>query len=259
MEPSPRESLPGHVAVIMDGNGRWAHERGLPRLRGHQAGADTLREVTRHCRSAGVRELTVYALSTENFQRRPEAEVRFLTQLLKAFLISERPELLENDIRLRAIGDTAAFPEDVRKELEETIRLTRDRKSMVLRLALNYGSRQEILEAARRIALDALDGRLAREEVERLSEEAFAARLSDPEMTAPDLLIRTAGEMRLSNFLLWQCSYSEIWVTQRLWPDFRVADLEEALESFARRKRKFGAIEPRAQQAAAPESATQGS
>ncbi|MBI4600970.1 MAG: di-trans,poly-cis-decaprenylcistransferase [Planctomycetes bacterium] len=240
----PAEKLPRHIAFIMDGNGRWARTRGLPRLLGHENGASSLRRVTRRCRSLGIPEITFFALSTENFQRRPKTEVGFLMKLLKSYLVSEREELLENDIRLKAVGDVEALPADVRAELAETERLTRDRGSMVLRLALNYGARQEILEAVARIAREARAGRLTEEDVRALGERGFRRYLADPEMTDPDLLIRTAGEYRLSNFLLWQCSYTEIWVTQELWPDFDVPQLDEALRAYCSRERKYGAVSP---------------
>jgi undecaprenyl diphosphate synthase len=240
--PRPRDKLPRHIAFIMDGNGRWARTRGFERLLGHETGASSLRRITRHCRALGIPEITFYALSTENFERRPRSEVGFLMRLLKSYLVSERPELTGNDIRLKHLGWVEAFPADVRAELAETERLTADRKGMVLRLALNYGSRQEILQAVGRLAQDALAGKLQAADLARLDEDVFRRYLLDPAMTDPDLLIRTAGELRLSNFLLWQCSYSEIWVTPELWPDFDVPQLEAALDSFASRQRKYGAL-----------------
>ena len=235
-------TLPKHIAFIMDGNGRWARQRGLLRVIGHEHGANSLRRLTRYCRRLGVEQITFYALSTENFVRRPRAEVAVLMRLLKNFLISERPELIENEIRLRAIGDVEALPAGVLSELRETERVSAGGKRMILRLALNYGSRQEILRAAGRVAQAVVAGEMTADAALALSEEDFARHLYDVEMTDPDLLVRTAGEYRLSNFLLWQCSYSELWVTETLWPDFDVEEFQEALRDFGQRDRKYGAV-----------------
>ncbi|MGQ9589889.1 MAG: polyprenyl diphosphate synthase [Planctomycetota bacterium] len=231
--------IPRHVALIMDGNGRWARARGLPRIRGHEAGAEALRRVTRFSRTAGVRELTVFALSTENFRKRPRGEIRVLMRLLRSYLVSERKELLENGIRLRAAGRLEELPAGVRAALEETVGLTAECRGMVLRLALNYGGRQEILDALAKLSEDVRSGRAAPPSLE---EGDLRKYLYDPEMSDPDLLIRTAGELRLSNFLLWQCAYTEIWVTERLWPDFGAEDVVEGFASYASRVRKFGAL-----------------
>ena len=241
---SPAARVPRHVAFIMDGNGRWARMRTLPRLRGHEHGATSLRRITRYCRSLGISEVTFFALSTENFRRRPAREVGFLMKLLKSYLVSERTELLENGIRLKVVGRVEELPEDVQSVLRETVDLTSKEARMVLRLALNYGGRQDVLGAVRRIVDDLESGRLSFEQARSLNEEGFSSYLDDPEMSDPDLLIRTAGEFRLSNFLLWQCSYSEVWVTPTLWPDFDVPELEQALRSFGSRERKFGALGP---------------
>ncbi|MCZ6794941.1 MAG: polyprenyl diphosphate synthase [Planctomycetota bacterium] len=233
--------LPRHVAFIMDGNGRWSKARGRLRIHGHARGADSLREITRYCRRRGIREVTFYALSAENFQRRPASEVRFLMRLLKRFLVQERSELTDNGVRLAVIGDVAALPADVRRELDETLRLTAGLDSMVMRLALNYGSRQEILRAVRGLVRDVLAGKVTVGDVDALDEALFGNYLDDPSMPDPDLVIRTAGEFRLSNFLLWQSSYSELWITDRLWPDFSTDDLEAALEAYVARDRRYGA------------------
>jgi undecaprenyl diphosphate synthase len=201
-----------------------------------------LRRVTRFCRQVGLRELTFFALSTENFERRPPAEIRFLMKLLRRFVVGERPELMENDIRFTVIGNVEALPAAVRADIATTIRLTQSCKTMVLRLALNYGARQEIVAAARALCREALDGGLSRLDVERLDEAAFRRYLADPTMSDPDLIIRTAGEFRLSNFLLWQSSYSEWWISPRLWPDFELIDLQAALRAYARRERRFGGV-----------------
>ena len=240
----PVKKLPRHIAFIMDGNGRWARRRSLLRLRGHEEGAGSLRKITTYCRELGVRETTFFALSTENYLRRPREEVRCLMGLLEKFLIDERPTLTENGIRLTTIGDTSTFPDGVRAALAETLELTEEYDGMVLRLALNYGSRQEILDGIRRVAREVAEGRLSLEEVERFEEGDFARFLADPQMTDPDLLIRTAGEMRLSNFLLWQASYSELWVTERLWPEFDTDELDRAIDAYIERVRKYGAVQP---------------
>jgi len=233
--------LPAHVALIMDGNGRWAKSRGFLRLRGHQEGAEALRRITRSAARTGIAEITFFALSTENFLRRPRAEIKFLMGLLRDYLIQERGELEENNIRLKTIGHVEALPEEVQREMDITVRGAAAHTGMVLRLALNYGSRQEIADGVRRIAEAARAGRL---DPAALGEEDLRRFLYDPEMPDPDLLIRTAGELRLSNFFLWQASYAELYVTGVLWPDFDVQHFEEALRAFAVRRRKFGAIEP---------------
>jgi undecaprenyl diphosphate synthase len=238
----PATGLPRHVAFIMDGNGRWARRRGHRRFRGHEQGAEALRRVTRYCRRLGIPEITFFALSTENYLRRPAREVSFLLRLLKSYVISERTELAENDIRLKTIGHIEAFPADLRAEIAETERLTRGHKSMVLRLALNYGGRQEILDAVWAFARDVLSGNVDLEDARARGEDGFRRYLEDSQMTDPDLLIRTGGQCRLSNFLLWQSSYAEIWITPDLWPDFDVPRLEEALEDYRARERKYGAL-----------------
>ncbi|HZN56652.1 MAG TPA: polyprenyl diphosphate synthase [Planctomycetota bacterium] len=238
----PPEKLPRHIAFIMDGNGRWASARGLQRLLGHESGAESLRRITRFCRSIGISQITFYALSTENYLRRPRTEVGFLLRLLKNYLVGEREELLENGIRLTHIGRVETFPADVLTALLETERLTRDGRGMVMRLALNYGSRQELAEAVAAIALDAAEGKITPAQARAIGEADIQRYLQDPSMPDPDLVIRTAGEYRLSNFLLWQASYSEIWVTKALWPDFDVEDLEAALRDYSSRERKYGAL-----------------
>ena len=233
-------AVPGHVAVIMDGNGRWAETRGLSRIRGHEAGAETVREITRECARLGVRELTLYAFSNENWKR-PADEIGQLMGLLERYLVGERREIMENRIRFAVIGRTSVLPPGVRAEMDRTIAMSRDNGGMILRLALNYGGRAEIVDAARRFAAEVAAGRAKPDD---LDEEGFARRLYDPGMSEPDLLIRTAGEMRISNFLLWQVSYSEFWVTPVTWPEFRAPDLHEAFRDYARRERRFGGLPP---------------
>jgi undecaprenyl diphosphate synthase len=238
--PGP-ECVPRHVAIIMDGNGRWARRLGLSRRRGHSEGAESVRVIVRECARLGVEQLTLYAFSTENW-RRPRTEVRLLMALLKRFLISERRELIENNLRLRAIGRLAELPDEVRKELRKSIEICAPNTGMILRLALNYGGRQEILDAARKMALEARrDGRPPEDWTER----DFTLALYDAEMTDPDLLIRTGGEKRLSNFLLWQTSYAELWFTKTCWPEFRAAHLRQALRAYAHRERRFGGLQGR--------------
>jgi undecaprenyl diphosphate synthase len=230
--------FPEHIAVIMDGNGRWAQQRGLRRVLGHQEGVNSVREITTECASMGVRSLTLYAFSVENWKR-PRAEVRFLMRMLRRFLVDERPTLMENGVRLRGLGRLDDLPADALETLRETERITERNDGMLLRLALSYGGRTEIADATRRLAEDVRAGRLAPEDI---GEETLRGYLYDPETPDPDLLIRTAGEMRVSNFLLWQISYSELYVTEVCWPDFRRPQLLEALRSYAGRERRFGGL-----------------
>jgi undecaprenyl diphosphate synthase len=230
--------LPRHIAIIMDGNGRWAKERGLTRNRGHREGVNSVREITRECAKLGIKQLTLYAFSVENWKR-PKVEVNFLMRMLGRFLVQERKEIMDNDIRLAAIGRLHELPKGVRKELRETIEMSGDNKGMTLCLALNYGGRTEIADAAARIARGVEDGGIRPGDID---EEMFARHLYTSGMPDPDLLIRTSGEMRVSNFLLWQMSYTEIYVTKVLWPDFRKEELMKAIREYAKRERRFGGI-----------------
>ncbi|MHC4470034.1 MAG: isoprenyl transferase [Planctomycetota bacterium] len=234
----PREKLPRHVAIIMDGNGRWARERGRRRVLGHRAGSKTVRTVTTECARLGIERLTLYAFSSENWKR-PKREIDYLMKLLREYLIKERKEIMDNDIRFRSIGRISDLPTEVRAELDETIRMSRENTGLILTLALSYGGRGEIADAARRIAEEAKGGELDPADVD---ESALSARMYDPEMPDPDLLIRTGGEMRVSNYLLWQIAYSELYVTRSYWPDFGVASLHEALREYARRERRYGGL-----------------
>jgi undecaprenyl diphosphate synthase len=229
---------PRHVAIIMDGNGRWAERQSLPRVAGHRRGIDAVRAVTTECARLGVGSLTLYAFSVENWKR-PRAEIRVLMNLLRRFLIDERKEIEANRIRLTSIGRIEDLPADVVSELRETERLSSGNRGMVLRLALSYGGRAEIADAMKRIAREILAGRISPEAID---EETVRAFLYDSGLPDPDLLIRTAGEMRLSNFLLWQASYSELYVTPVCWPDFRERELHEAFADYHRRTRKFGGL-----------------
>ncbi|MFO1009574.1 MAG: isoprenyl transferase [Planctomycetota bacterium] len=230
--------FPEHLAIIMDGNGRWAEGQGLRRVFGHKEGIGSVREITTECARMGVKSLTLYAFSVENWKR-PGPEVRYLMSLLKKFLIDERRTLMENDVRLRAIGRISDLPAGVLEELRRTEELTKDHSGMLLRLALSYGSRTELADALRHVVRDAKDGVLS---VEDVDEETLRDYLYDTTTPDPDLLIRTAGEMRLSNFLLWQISYTEFYVTDVCWPEFRKDALHAALRDFAKRKRKFGGL-----------------
>jgi len=229
---------PRHVAIIMDGNGRWAKQRGLPRIEGHRAGADSVRAVVRACRESGVQYLTLFAFSTENWVR-PQDEVNGLMTLLLTFLRSRERELHENEVRLRTIGDLSALPGAVRRELDRVIESTRPHGRGQLILALNYGGRAELVRAARGIAREARAGVL---DPEAITEASISGHLDLPDVPDPDLLIRTSGEQRLSNFLLWQLSYAEFLFTPVLWPDFREKEFHGALAEFERRKRRFGDV-----------------
>ena len=233
-----KPAIPGHIAVIMDGNGRWARRRGLSRLRGHEEGAHSLREVIRACGKRGVRELTLYAFSTENW-RRPKMEVQFLMRLLRRYLIGERRELQDNNVRLKAIGRIEALPAGVQNTLSESIALTAANTGLIVRLALNYGGKAEIVDAMKRVAQAVKRGIIAPDQI---NDDVIREYSYDPEMTDPDLLIRTGGEMRLSNFLLWRLSYAELYITAICWPDFREPQLHEALAAYARRERRFGGL-----------------
>lgn len=233
--------MPRHIALIMDGNGRWAESRGLPRARGHEQGAETLRAVTRRAVERGVAELTCYALSTENLRRRPPEEVEGLMELLRLYLNRERDEARELGVRLRFIGRLSELPDAVREDLARAERESAGHGGMVLRLAINYGSRAELLDAARDLARACRRGELEPDEID---EAALVARLYDPTMPDPDLLVRTAGEQRVSNFLLWQLSYSELFFAPCPWPDFGPERLDEAIESYRSRRRKYGGIVP---------------
>jgi undecaprenyl diphosphate synthase len=232
-------NLPAHVAIIMDGNGRWARRKLLNRVKGHEQGAETVRTVTRACREIGVRVLTLYAFSTENWQR-PRSEISALMSLLKKFLRNEKKELLENDIRLSAIGQVERLPEDVRKALADTMAATAHLDGMTLNLALSYGGRAEIVRMAQAVAEQAAAGRITPDAVTEalISDLLYTRHLPDP-----DLLIRTSGEMRISNFLLWQIAYAEIFVTDTLWPDFSREELIEILKDYQRRERRFGRVQ----------------
>lgn len=228
--------LPSHVAIIMDGNGRWAHARGLPRVEGHRAGAKTVRRIVEESRRLGIRYLTLYAFSTENWSR-PAAEVNALMKLFQRYLRSEIAQLKENGIRLRAIGELSELPKAVRRELEQAMELTEHETGMDLTLAVSYGGRREIVSAVQRISQQVVKGELVPEEID---ENSIRQALYAPDIPDPDLLIRTSGESRISNFLLWQLAYSEIVVTEVCWPEFSMDQFLSCLREFSRRDRRFG-------------------
>ncbi len=229
------DRLPRHIAVIMDGNGRWAAGRGLPRVEGHKAGAASVHEIVEAAARLGIGYLTLFAFSSENWKR-PASEVGRLWRLLRQKLAKEDGLLVKNDLRFRVIGRRQGIPGLVLREIERVEALTRENRGMTLVVALNYGGRDEIVDAARRILED---GRIA---PDKLDEKAFAARLSTEGIPDPDLLIRTSGELRVSNFLLWQIAYTEIFVTPVLWPDFRRKNLLEAVLEYQKRDRRFGDV-----------------
>ncbi len=234
----PRERLPQHIAIIMDGNGRWAKKRDWPRIRGHERGAKTVQSIVTHCARLGIEALTLYSFSTENW-RRPQDEVDFLMDLYVRYLIAERDTIMDNNVRFMHVGQREGLPEAVLEEMDRTIEMSRQHTGLKLCLALNYGSRDEIVEAVRTIAKRVQERKLDPADVDErtISDALFTAGLPDP-----DLLIRTAGERRVSNFLLWQISYAEIHVSEQLWPDFTPEDLNEAIRDFAGRERRFGGV-----------------
>jgi len=230
--------VPRSVAIIMDGNGRWATGRGFARIKGHENGTVAVREIVEECRRLGVEALTLYAFSEENW-RRPKREIELLMRLLRRFLVEQRPELIDNDIRLVHAGRIERLPSKVRATLEESMAMTAENRSMTLCLAISYGGRAEIVDATRRLVERAAAGELGADQVD---EQLVSQQMYCPDVPDPDILIRTAGELRVSNFLLWQISYAEIWVTPVLWPDFRKQHLWEAFRAFGKRVRRFGAV-----------------
>jgi undecaprenyl diphosphate synthase len=232
------ERLPAHVAIIMDGNGRWARQRGLPRVEGHARGVHSVRATVEECCRLGVGQLTLYCLSSENWKR-PQAELDFLMALLEQYLVQERAEILQQNIRFSTIGRRSDLPPPVLKEIDENVRLSRDNTGMRLCLAINYGARTEILDAVRALAQQVRDGTLSPGQID---ESTIGGALYTAGRPDPDLLVRTAGEMRVSNFLLWQISYAELWVTEKCWPDFDRATLHQALHDYAQRERRFGGL-----------------
>ena len=238
---APVEDWPKHIAIIMDGNGRWAHEQGKQRIAGHQAGARTVRQIVEHCRALGIELLTLYSFSSENWKR-PKNEVDALMALCREHLIAEREHMLENDIRLVRIGRDEGLPDTVLAEIHRTEEATAHCRGMTLVLAINYGSRAEIVDAVKAISREVASGTISEEGID---EDLGSANLYTAGMPDPDLMIRTAGEKRLSNYLLWQLSYAEIHVTDITWPEFSVNDLNTAIDDFAARSRRFGGVHGR--------------
>jgi len=227
------KDLPRHLAIIMDGNGRWAKKRHLPRVFGHRAGMVSVRQVIEECARLGIKVLTLYAFSTENWSR-PSSEVQFLFRLLKGYLRREKARLIRNNIVVRTIGEIDKLPGDIQKMLKELVQETSSNSGLIVNLALNYGGRQEIISAINRY--------LNSGQKEVLNQETFSRYLDTADLPDPDLIIRTSGEMRLSNFLLWQSAYSELYFTRTLWPDFRRQQLLKALREYPKRQRRFGGI-----------------
>lgn len=230
--------VPSHIAIIMDGNGRWAKSRGNIRTQGHKAGVDSVRDITEACAQIGVKYLTLYAFSTENWGR-PKMEVNALMRLLARSLRQEAENLNENNIRLETIGQIDRFPKKCQRELKEAMELTKDNDRLQLCLALSYSGRWDITEAVKKLAHQVKDGDI---EPEDINDEMISAHLSTADIPDPELIIRTSGEYRLSNFLLWQLAYSELYITETYWPDFRRKELYKAIQSFQKRERRFGKI-----------------
>ncbi|MDQ7093366.1 isoprenyl transferase [Desulfosporosinus sp. PR] len=232
------DRLPRHIAIIMDGNGRWAQKRALPRSMGHRAGVEALRKIVKACSNLGIQVLTVYAFSTENWNR-PKDEVGILMKLLTDYLRKELDELHQNKVVVRAIGILNDLPLEAQRELERAVERTKNNSGLVLNLALNYGGRSEIVDAVKKLSRDVLDGK---HQIEEINEKRFSDMLFTGGLPDPDLLIRTSGEMRLSNFLLWQLAYTEIVVVEEYWPDFGQKSLLEAIKAYQSRDRRFGGI-----------------
>ncbi|MEH2349808.1 MAG: isoprenyl transferase [Nostoc sp.] len=233
-----RELLPQHVAVIMDGNGRWAKRQGLPRFMGHKRGVDALKDLLRCCQDWGIQALTAYAFSTENWKR-PQEEVDFLMTLFQRVLRQELREMVEENVQIKFVGNLQALPRSLQQEISRSMEETKDNRGIRFSVATNYGGRQEILQACQAIAKQVQQGLLQPDEI---NEQVFESHLYTAGITDPDLLIRTSGEMRLSNFLLWQMAYGEIYITDALWPDFDRAEFHRALCSYQQRERRFGKV-----------------
>jgi undecaprenyl diphosphate synthase len=235
----PSERRPRHIAIIMDGNGRWAERQHLPRIAGHERGVDSVRRTTEECARLKIEHLTLYCLSSENWKR-PQTEINFLMHLLEQYMIEERATIMDNNVRVRMLGRRGDIPEQVLGELDKTVEMSSTNGGMWLNLAINYGGRAEIVDAIRSITQHIQGGGLSPEAID---EPLIARHLYTADAPDPDLLIRTAGEMRISNFLLWQISYAEIWVTEKCWPEFDEAILHEAIRAYAARKRRYGGLE----------------
>lgn len=231
-------NIPKHIAIIMDGNGRWAKKRGLPRIAGHREGIKVVKNVVMQCNKLGVEVLTLYAFSTENWKR-PKTEVDFLMRAPEKFLFTYLPELVEENIQVRTMGNQSNLPSHTLKAVETAARETRDNTGMILNFAWNYGSRFEITQAVRNLAKDVKNGKI---DIDAIDEDTLSSYMFSPQLGDPDLLIRTSGEIRLSNFMLWQLAYTELWFTNVLWPDFKGEQLLEAIREFQKRGRRYGSI-----------------
>jgi undecaprenyl diphosphate synthase len=234
----PPAARPRHIAIIMDGNGRWALRQGLPRIEGHRRGVTSVRRTTLECSKLGIQQLTLYCLSSENWKR-PQQELDFLMHLLEQYMVEERHTIQEQNVRVSVIGRRDGIPDDVRREMDKTIALCAQNTGLHICLAINYGGRAELIDAVRKIAEDVRSGAL---EPSQIDEQTLSSHLYTAGMSDPDLLVRTAGEMRISNFLLWQISYAEMWVTDRCWPEFDEDQLRQAIRDFAARDRRFGGL-----------------
>lgn len=235
------DKIPKHIGIIMDGNGRWAKAKNLPRTLGHKAGVETLKKIVRECSDLGVKYLTVYAFSTENWKR-PKDEVNGLMKLLVEYLRNELKELDENNVIIRTIGDISKLPKPCIDILDKSVEETRSNTGLVLNLALNYGGRYEILRAVKNIFEDYKEGRISEDEILNLNDEKFSSYLYTKNIPDPDIIIRPSGEQRLSNFLLWQCAYSEFWYSDINWPDFSIENLHKAIYDYQNRDRRFGGV-----------------
>ncbi|NSW92331.1 MAG: isoprenyl transferase [Firmicutes bacterium] len=233
-----KEKLPEHIAIIPDGNGRWANHRGMPRNAGHREGSRTLKEIVLHCAEIGIKYLTVYAFSTENWKR-PETEVNSLMALIHEFLENAEEELSGSNVQIRIIGNMLGLSEALRREIPKVVDMTKANTGLILNIALNYGGRDEVVNAVRRIAEEVKNGKIS---IEDINEKLISSKLYTAGIPDPDLLIRTGGEKRVSNFLLWQGAYTEMWYSDILWPDFTKEHLLEAIHNYQNRKRKFGGI-----------------
>ncbi len=238
IEKAQQEEVPEHIAIIMDGNGRWAKKRSLPRIAGHHEGMQTVRKITRFANIVGVKTLTLYAFSTENWKR-PRMEVEFLMRLPEEFLGTYLPELIEQNVQVKVMGNIEPLPEHTKRAVARAIEKTSTNDGLILNFALNYGSRDEIVQAIKLISSDVKEGKVSAEEI---NEELISSYLMTKDLTEPDLLIRTSGEVRLSNFMLWQLAYTEFCFTDTLWPDFNEESLMDAIESFQKRQRRYGGL-----------------
>ena len=230
--------VPRHIAIILDGNGRWAKKRGLPRSAGHSAGADTLKKIVTECNNIGIKYITVYAFSTENWKR-PKEEVDYLLNLLMDYLVNAEKTLSGENVVIRAIGSRKELSEEMQRQIKKTEEFTANNTGIVMNIALNYGGREELVHSFRSLARDISDGKKNAEDISEKDIEDNLYTKGQPEV---DLLIRTSGEMRLSNFMLWQVSYAEMWFTDKFWPDFKPADLHKAILDFQNRGRRFGGV-----------------